>query len=151
MSGGTAPYTYTWYYRKSADSTWSKSGATGSVYDPTFSTATTWYCYVYVTDKNGNTKTSSTCTITVSAPLSVSLSNVTLVNNVASHYAPTITGGSGNYSYYWTWSGADSGSSTASYLNFYGKLGTIYVSVTVTDKNTGATGSASATVTMKKG
>ena len=150
VSGGTAPYTYTWYYRKASDSTWSKSGATGSVYDPTFSTATTWYCYVYVTDKNGNTKTSSTCTITVTS-LAVSLSPGTYANNVGGHYSPSVSGGSGSYTYSWSWSGAGSGSSTSSYLNFYGwNSGTYTIKCTVKDTNTGAIGTATQSITVKK-
>ena len=65
VSGGTAPYTYKWYFRKSTASSWDVSGYTEQTYKPTFNSAGTWLCYCLVTDKTGAYKTSATCTVYV--------------------------------------------------------------------------------------
>ncbi len=68
VSGGTAPYTYTWYYMERSESNYrtAVSGSSASNFRPTFGSAGTWLIYCVVTDAKGNTKSSNTCDVIVS-------------------------------------------------------------------------------------
>ncbi|MBQ1362449.1 MAG: S-layer homology domain-containing protein [Oscillospiraceae bacterium] len=65
VSGGTAPYSYTWYYAKESESDWNISGDTAKTYTPAFDSSGAWQCWCKVTDSKGKTAESDICRIDV--------------------------------------------------------------------------------------
>ncbi|MBQ1342863.1 MAG: immunoglobulin domain-containing protein, partial [Firmicutes bacterium] len=65
-TGGTAPYTYKWWYAEESDSDWSKASATGDTFIIKFNTVTRWWVMCDVTDSKGDTVSSEVMKFNVS-------------------------------------------------------------------------------------
>lgn len=65
-TGGTAPYTYKWWYAEEDDSDWSKASATGDTFIIKFNTVTRWWVMCDVTDSKGDTVSSEVMKFNVS-------------------------------------------------------------------------------------
>ncbi len=123
VTGGKAPYTYKWYYARKTDSSWQSSGDSDGVYDPVFSEATIWQCWVRVTDANGKVAESDVCNINVTAaatPLSVSITAPSTVTaNTPFSITASVTGGKAPYTIKWSYA-----KSTDSTWSYTGQTGT---------------------------
>ena len=161
-SGGVSPYTYAYYYKKSADSSWTTIGtafssSTSQSFTPT--TAGSYNLKTIVKDNGGKTA-EKTFTLTVKEKVSdlansstVSPTSVTTNNTVT--MTGKATGGTTpyKYAYYykqssastWTTVGTEFGTATSATFKPT-TAGTYNVKITVKD-NTGATADKTFTVT----
>ncbi|MBX8640937.1 MAG: PKD domain-containing protein, partial [Thermoplasmata archaeon] len=100
-SGGTTPYSYTWYEEISGGSYSSFSTSQNPSY--TFSSAGTYYVYVHLTDNAGYGVNSNTITITVNSDPSVSASSNLNPADAGQtiQFSSSVSGGSGGGSYTW--------------------------------------------------
>ena len=159
-SGGTAPYTYSYYFKKASQSTWTtklaNSSSTSAAVKP--GSAVDYNIKVVVTDKNGKTA-EKIFTVKVKAPLtnqsSVASSTITLGNTI--NITGAASGGTApyKYSYYFkkssqsTWTTKTANTTSASVTVKPGSAVEYKVKVTVTD-NSGNTEDKIFTVTVKE-
>ncbi len=151
-SGGTSPYTYSYYYKKSTDTNWVTKQANTTATSISFKpgTATTYNIKVTVKDSKGTTK-DKTFTVNVTGSTStlvnnstVSASSITLGNSVT--ISGKASGGTSpyTYSYYYkkstdkSWVVKQANTSSTSVTFKPGTATTYDIKVTVTDVN-GAT------------
>ena len=101
VSGGTSPYTYTWY--KNDSGRWVKSGSsTQNTYILANLTAdTTVRCEV--ADRNGNKVTTNSVTVKVSAAMKATIqaNKTSVVSGGSADLTVTVSGGTSPYSYTW--------------------------------------------------
>ena len=163
-SGGVSPYTYAYYYKKSADSSWTTIGtafssSTSQSFTPT--TAGSYNLKTIVKDNGGKTA-EKTFTLTVKEKVS-DLANSSTVSptSVTTNNAVTMTGKATGgttpykYAYYyklssastWTTVGTEFGTATSATFKPT-TAGTYNVKITIKD-NTGATADKTFTVTAK--
>ena len=150
-TGGTAPYTYSYYYKKSTSSSYTRIGeanTTNTTASFTPSMAATYQAKVVIKDKTGTTKTKFfTVEVTSAAALSntSTISAETVKKGTAVTITGSATGGTAPYTYsfavqkqgnsYWTTLDANGASS----ITYKPASATTYkIRVIVTDKN-GAT------------
>ncbi|MEO9534221.1 MAG: gliding motility-associated C-terminal domain-containing protein [Crocinitomicaceae bacterium] len=120
-----APYDLNAQVTGTAGGTWSGTGVTGSLFDPSFGTQSITY-----TVANGACSDFSTQTITVGqTDVTVAVTNVTCFGLTDGSATATVTGGSGNYTYTW----APGGQNTATVTG----LGSGSYTVTVNDIDLG--------------
>jgi|GEM_PF-2015221 len=106
VSGGTAPYSYQWQYRKSASGAWTNvsaySGRTAT-YKLTVENRHNGFQYrCAVTDAAGQSVTSSIVTLTVrSLTISSQPSDVTVAAGKTAVFTVSVSGGTAPYSYQW--------------------------------------------------
>lgn len=117
-SGGTAPYTYNWEYKKSSASTWNSLGAKKSVnFKP--GKAETYNLRCTVTDSNGNSALKSFTVITKNTT-GIALSNASTVSaesfNVGQKTVITAAGAGGTQPY--SYSFKYKKSSSTSWISF---------------------------------
>ncbi len=131
VSGGTAPYTYSWTFG---------DGGTSSAANPThaYATAGVFTVTLMVTDSSTPAQSATAShTVTVSGPLTADFTSspVHPVIGGTVSFTSTVAGGTGPYSYSWTF--GDGGTSTAaSPTHAYTAAGTFTVTLTVTDSST---------------
>jgi len=105
-TGGTAPYTYSYYYKKASDTSWSTKAANTTAASVTIKpgSAVTYQVKVDVTDSAGTTK-SKTMSVTVNPSGNTNLVNKSSVKSSTITLGDSIvvygsaTGGSGSYKY----------------------------------------------------
>ncbi|MBX8642618.1 MAG: PKD domain-containing protein [Thermoplasmata archaeon] len=100
-SGGTTPYSYTWYEEPSGGSYSSFSTSQNPSYS--FPSAGTYYVYVHLSDSAGYGVNSNTLTITVNSDPSVSASTSLNPADASQQitFSSSVSGGSGGGSYTW--------------------------------------------------
>ena len=106
VSGGTAPYSYQWQYRKSASADWTNvSAAAGRTASYTLTAEARHNGYQYrckVTDSAGKSVLSSVATLTVrSLTISSQPSDVTVAAGKTAVFTVSVSGGTAPYSYQW--------------------------------------------------
>ncbi len=108
ISGGTAPYTVKWYYRKSTDGYWGSVQSTNTTngsatYSPSFPSSGTWYVLCDVYDKN-NTNVYKSVQIIVNTPPAMSITGSVSGSKATGVTAKVnVSGGSGSFTYQWSW------------------------------------------------
>lgn len=106
-SGGTAPYTYAFYWKKSSSSTWITKSAYGKAdtVSYSFSTAGTYDIKILVKDGSGTVETfTSQLTVTASTLVNNStLSATTVKPGTAITATAAAEGGTGSYTYAYYW------------------------------------------------
>ncbi len=130
-SGGTSPYTYQWYLNGAV-----VSGATGSTWTFTPSSAGSYTVYVNVTDSVSYRAKSNIATVTVNAALSVSVSPVSVTLDVGQSklFTSAVSGGTSPYSYQWYLNNAPvSGATSSSWTFTPSSSGSFTVYVNATD------------------
>ncbi len=135
-TGGTSPYTYAYYYKKSTDSTWTKiagySTATSKSFKPT--SAGTYTARVNVRDSAG-TLVQKDFTVTVKADATPLKNNSTVgATSVTAGTAVTLTGkatgGTSPYKYAYYYKKSTDSAWTKAYVTSSGSAYTKYDSVT---------------------
>ncbi len=107
VSGGTAPYSYQWQYRKSASGAWTNVSAYSGrtvTYKLTVENRHNGFQYrCAVTDAAGQSVTSSIVTLTVNSPLTIATqpSAVTIAAGKTAVFTVSVSGGTAPYSYQW--------------------------------------------------
>src|SRR6266566_818828 len=131
VTGGTTPYSYSWTFG---------DGGTSTAANPThaYATAGVFTVTLMVTDSSTPAQSATAShTVTVSGPLTADFTSspVHPVIGGTVSFTSTVAGGTGPYSYSWTF--GDGGTSTAaSPTHAYTAAGTFTVTLTVTDSST---------------
>ena len=131
VSGGTSPYSYQWYLNGDP-----VSGATGSTWTFTPSSAGSFTVYLRVTDAVGAVATSNTVPITVNGPLSVSVLPSSVVMDVGQSqlFTSSVSGGTLPYTYQWYLNGDPvSGATSPTWTFTPSSSGSYQVFLRVTD------------------
>jgi hypothetical protein len=131
VSGGTSPYSYQWYLNGAP-----VSGATGSTWTFTPSSAGSFTVYLKVTDAVGAVATSNTVPVTVNGPLSVSVLPASVVMDVGQSqlFTSSVSGGTSPYTYQWYLNGSPvSGATSATWTFTPSSSGSYQVFLRVTD------------------
>lgn len=137
VSGGSPPYTYSWYGSTvdGFNSTVKFSTSAQSSFVPT--SVAPYYIYVNVSDSSGNTANSNMAELTVVGVPSVNIggSNVLVVNQLG-NWTSSISGGSGNYSYRWYINGiaASTTATSSTFTHKFTEYGTYSLQLSVVDK-----------------
>jgi hypothetical protein len=132
ISGGTSPYTYQWYLNGSV-----VTGATGSSWTFTPSSAGSYSVYVKVTDSasSPNAAQSSSASVTVNSALSIGISPSSATLNVGKSqtFTSSVSGGMSPYTYQWYMNGTAVSGATSSTWIFMSSPGSYSVYVNITD------------------
>jgi hypothetical protein len=151
ITGGTPPYTKQWCYNSTQI-----SGANGTYYYFTPSSAHLYNIYCNATDSTGTKGTSNVVPITVNSAPSVTISptSVSLDINQNQTFTSTVSGGMSPYAYQWFKNGTavSGGAGAGSTYSFSSSTtGTFLIKVNVTDEEVFRTQSNTATATVFPG
>jgi hypothetical protein len=148
VSGGTTPYTYQWYLNDTA-----QSGATGSTWTFTPTSAGNYKVYLNVTDAfNLKAQSNIITNITMYPQLTVSISptSVNMTVGGSQTFSSTVSGGAIPYTYQWYQnSTAISGATSANYTFTPTSAGNYIISLRVTDNYTATAQSNNATARVE--
>ncbi|MBI5219554.1 MAG: gliding motility-associated C-terminal domain-containing protein [Bacteroidia bacterium] len=149
-AGGTGSYTYQWQSSTDNINWYNITGATNSNYSPPQLAITTYYRR-NVTSGGCGTVNSNTVTITVNAnPVAEAGNNATIPNGTNTALNGSASGGTGNYSYNWSPAGLLQNPNVQNPQTVNLSSTTVYT-LTVTDINSGCTGTDQVTVYITGG
>ena len=154
VSGGKAPYTYTWQYSLDGVN-WNTGAATKDYAYSAPATPAKQYVRLTVKDADNKTVTSNTCTVSVSG-LSVTTDKTGTVTIAPGDFTATATpaGGTQPYKYQWQFSsnGVDytniANATAAAFSYKFTTIGTYIIRVQVTDAKNQSAVSAAVTVVV---
>jgi hypothetical protein len=146
VSGGTSPYSYQWYLASSA-----VSGATGTSWMFTPSSAGNYTVYLIIKDTSGISATSNTASVDVNTQpvVTISPTPVTMDVGQSQTFTSTVSGGTSPYSYQWYLDNSPlSGATSASWTFTPHSPGSHTVYLKVTDAANATTMSNTVPVTI---